>query len=178
MGDLVDELIKFDAINSPKNSFFDYRFNKKHAEVKKGRSIPLNASAYAASYMESMEKKETINYTSLSLIPIDYDAELAFHPIIEISADARKEENIFLPEFIPPFFRKFCIDMAESFGTSLHSIFFTLLGALGATLQSKFIIRPIKNNIFFQRTNLSTILLAYSGMQNKYTLQVSGFLLQ
>ena len=164
MSELVQTMLVFDAANSPNNSFFDYNYNKRHVEIKPNRSAFINCQSYAASMMASIEKRDTINYIEAQAIPIAVDSkDISFHKIIEIKDLSVDESNIFLPEFIPPIYRKFCIDMAEAFGTSLHTVFFTLLGALGGTLQSKFIIRPIRNNIFFQRTNLSTILLGYSG---------------
>ena len=165
--------LKFDSENSPNNSFFDYTFNKKHKEIKKNRSKEVNANEYCASMIHSISKRETITFKESMDVVVPEKAEgIFFHPIIEIKALEEKDDNVFLPEYIPPFFRAYCVKLAASFGHSLHTVFFTLLGALGGTLQSKFIIRPIKNNIFFQRTNLSTVLLAYSGSKKSDLIKI------
>jgi hypothetical protein len=162
ISELVETLIKFDSITFPNNSFFEYNFNKKHKEIKKGVSSALNAFSYAQSFLVSIEKKESLIYAENKNSAVEVESYSQFREFVEIG---KKElfRNEFKEELIPPLYRKFCNDLSSSFGVSLQSVFYPLLGAHAGVLQSKFIIRPNRKSTFFQRPNLGMILLANSG---------------
>jgi hypothetical protein len=164
ISEIVEAVLKYDAENFPKNSFFLYSFNKKHKEIKQNVSRELNAMSYVQALLISIEKREKLFFSESITSPaevIDMPSN-QFREFIEIKSKS-EFAGTFTAEMIPPFYRQFCIDLAASFGVALHVVFYPLLAAHASFLQSKFIIRPHRHLSFFQRPNLGVILLGASG---------------
>jgi len=163
IGELTEKLLKYDNEMFHTNSFFDHKFNKKHNEIKPNVSKALNCSSFITSMLISIEKREKLGFIETASLPVIFDpSQLSFRKFVEISLPS-EDRHIFNPESIPLPIRKFCVDLAESTGVSLQSVFFPFLGALAGVLQSKIVIRPIKNSLYIQRPNLGMILLGHSG---------------
>ena len=172
ISEVVELVLKFDSENFNKNSFFDYRFNKKHKEIKQNVSIALNALSYVQAMLISIEKREKLSFieTKSNLEEVHEMPNDQFRPFIEFKKSEEFSGKI-TEEMIPPLYRKFTIALADSVGTDLQSVLFPLLGATAGVLQSKFIIRPIKKSTFFQRPNLGMVLVAKSGSKKSDILK-------
>jgi len=164
ISEITEAVLKFDAENFSKNSFFLYVFNKKHKEIKQGSSRELNAMAYVQALLVSIEKREKLYFSEALSSPSEvFDPNgIHFREFVELKKSEDFKDTFDL-DYIPPMYRNFCKRLSDSFGTSLQSSFFPLLAAHAGVLQSKFIIRPKRGLNFFQRPNLGVILLANSG---------------
>jgi hypothetical protein len=157
---VLTEMLDFDAIHCPKNSFFLYEFNKKRAEIKTNdRSI--NASAWIASVARTFlqnsgatfaEESEAISTESIS-----------FNPLMPLEKEIKVEREDFDVKLIPPVWRKMIVEMSEATGVKPYPIFMAFLASLGACAQTKYKIQPKPLDEFHQYPNMAICMVANSG---------------
>lgn len=169
---ILTEMLDFDSIHCPKNSFFLYEYNKKRAEIKTNdRSI--NASAWIASVARTFLQNSGATFAEESeAIPTE---SISFNPFVPLEKRIEEEDHKeFDNNLIPPVWRSMILEMSEATSVRPYPIFMAFLAALGAACQSKTKIQPIVRDRFHQYPNLAVCLVANSGSKKSDILTLAN----
>jgi hypothetical protein len=155
-----NELLTYDAIHFPDNSFF--------LDPRKSHNKTSDRSTNCLSYMASMNS----SFYSKSGQGIVFDSPvetqtITFARLVPVNGEEKVKEEEGVPEFdkslIPECWRSMIEHISDGQGMPAHVIFMAQMTALGASLQGNTVIKPLKEEHFFRRTNLAVAIVAESG---------------
>ncbi len=170
---IISDTLTHDLMLFPKNSFFDYNFNKKHKEIKAGDSREINCTRFVNEILSSFHKDKEISFEESSAIEVSID-NFSFKDIRPLTLEHKgSKEAIFDIDAIPPVWRDFICDAHNCWGTPHHVLFFSMLTTLGACLQGKIVIQPYPEDPWFVRPNMTVMILAPSGSKKSDIIKLA-----
>lgn len=160
INDVASELLTYDAVHFPDNSFFlDPRkaFNKTNSRsanvigyIHSMNSTIVNKIGEGIEFASPIET-ETITFNKLS-------------PVTEAHFEKKGDElPVFNKNLIPECWRSMIDDICEGQGVPHQGVFMSMMTSLGACLQGNTVIKPLIEEKFFRRTNIATAMVATSG---------------
>lgn len=159
VNEIAKELLTYDAIHFYDNSFF--------LDPRKSHNKTSDRSTNCLGYISSM----AASFYSKSGQGIVFDSPIetqtiTFAKLVPIGQEKIIEEET-IPEFdkmlIPDCWKGMVDEISNGQGMPAHVIFMAQMTALGACLQGNTVIKPLKEENFFRRTNLAVAIVAESG---------------
>lgn len=175
VSNIVAEVMEFDAVNFPLNSFFEYAHNKKHNEVKQGRDRFNNCVFFVNEILVSFHRDSPLTYLDAVAIPVDVNSPVFRDFRIITLNDKSTTTPEFKAEWIPEIWRETILDIEESYGVPRQVMFFSMLTVLAGCLQTKIKVQPYPHDPWFAMTNFTCMILAPSGSKKSDVIKLATY---
>jgi heterodisulfide reductase subunit C len=175
---IISEVLEFDAINFPKNSFFEYEHNKKHKEVKQGRDKYNNCLTFVNEILVTFHRDSPLSYVEEFSVPTEVEDidNIKFRDFIPITLlDRATVTPEFKAEWIPTIWREAILDIEQSYGVPRQVMFFSMLTVLAGCLQAKIKVQPYLHDPWFCMTNFTCMILAPSGSKKSDVIKLATY---